>query len=70
MRQTIMIVCRIGTPSLFIVFTRRFPCRPLISVAGGRFPAGITQSPRRYAPAGLSVDADSAGVVLLHFNQL
>jgi hypothetical protein len=28
------------------------------------------QSPRRFAPAGLSVDAISAGVATLHFNQL
>ena len=48
---------------------------PLISVPGGRFPRASPVdasifTPRRYAPAGSSVDAIPAGVATLHSNQL
>ena len=36
----------------------------------GRFPRASPQSPRRFAPAGLSVDAIPAGVATFHSNQL
>ena len=41
----------------------------LISTPGGRFPRARLQSPRRYAPAGLSARAVPAGVAALRFSQ-
>ena len=41
----------------------------MISAAGGRFPRAWLQSPRRFAPAGLSAHAIPAGVAAFRFNQ-
>jgi len=52
-----------------ILCLSEIPQWKLISAPGGRFPRARLQSPRRYAPAGLSARAVPAGVAALRFNQ-